>query len=366
MPRLQKNPTLYPHPFSKAYWRDAALELKDVRVLVFTALMIALRVAMKNIRIPVFPPNVYINTAFFINALSAMVFGPVVAILSAVITDTLGCILVPSGPYFFPFILTEVGGGLIFALFLYRVKLTPTRVILSRFCINLFINILLNAPLMYLYYQMVMGKSYVMFQIPQIAKNLFMFPIESVLLTIFLSILAPVLYRNGMIYDKGEGLKIRGKQIALLVVLFAIGVASVVGYLYYYYSTNSISKDFTDEERYTVNCTMTDHVDDRTDLWQDENTVCIVESAHKKFFEGETTYNVLVYTLDKEALDAKIAQAQAEDPDSTYGLAEIHGYSKTPASKDDVLTLVGKATIVCKDKTGQVLSFAVSEVEPAE
>ena len=111
---------------------------------------------------------------------------------------------------------------------------------------------------------------------------------------------------------------------------------------------------------------MTDHVDDRTDLWQDENTVCIVESAHKKFFEGETTYNVLVYTLDKEALDAKIAQAQAEDPDSTYGLAEIHGYSKTPASKDDVLTLVGKATIVCKDKTGQVLSFAVSEIEPAE
>ena len=366
MPRLQKNPTLYPHPFSKAYWRDAALELKDVRILVFTALMIALRVAMKNVYIPVFPPNVRINTAFFINALSAMVFGPVVAILSAIITDTLGCILAPNGAYFFPFILTEIGGGLIFALLLYRVKLTPTRVILSRFCIDLFINILLNAPLMLLYYKMVLGKSYMMFQIPHILKNLFMFPIESVLLTLFLSLLAPILYRNGMLYDKGEGLKIRGKQIVLMVCLFVVGAASVIGYLYYYYSNNSISKDFTPQERYTVNCTMTDHVDDRTDLWQDENTVCIVESAHKKIFEGETTYNVLVYTLDKEALDAKIAQAQAEDPDSTYGLAEIHGYSKTPASKDDVLTLVGKATIVCKDKTGQVLSFAVSEIEPAE
>ena len=52
MTRLQKSKTLYAHPFSKAYWRDAAMELKDVRILVFTALMIALRVAMKNVYIP--------------------------------------------------------------------------------------------------------------------------------------------------------------------------------------------------------------------------------------------------------------------------------------------------------------------------
>ena len=47
-----KNKTLYPHPFSKAYWKDAAGELKDTRVLVFAALMIALRVAMKLVAIP--------------------------------------------------------------------------------------------------------------------------------------------------------------------------------------------------------------------------------------------------------------------------------------------------------------------------
>lgn len=47
--------TLYPHPFSKAYWKDAAGELKDTRVLVFAALMIALRVAMKLVAIPLAP-----------------------------------------------------------------------------------------------------------------------------------------------------------------------------------------------------------------------------------------------------------------------------------------------------------------------
>ena len=41
MARIQKSTMLYPHPFSKAYWRDAALELKDTKMLVVTALMVA-------------------------------------------------------------------------------------------------------------------------------------------------------------------------------------------------------------------------------------------------------------------------------------------------------------------------------------
>ena len=45
---MQKSKQLYPHPFSMAYWRDAASELKDTRMLVFAALMIALRVAMEK------------------------------------------------------------------------------------------------------------------------------------------------------------------------------------------------------------------------------------------------------------------------------------------------------------------------------
>ena len=45
MTRTQKSTALYPHPFSKAYWRDAAAEMKDIRMLVVTALMVALRIA---------------------------------------------------------------------------------------------------------------------------------------------------------------------------------------------------------------------------------------------------------------------------------------------------------------------------------
>ena len=49
MPNKQRTNTLYPHPFSKAYWRDAAAELRDTHMLVFAALMIALRLVMKQV-----------------------------------------------------------------------------------------------------------------------------------------------------------------------------------------------------------------------------------------------------------------------------------------------------------------------------
>ena len=127
MSRSQKSNTLYSHPFSKAYWRDAAAELKDTHMLVFAALMIALRLVMKQVAIPI-TPFLKINTAFFVNALGAMVFGPVMAMLAACITDVLGYVIRPEGMYFLPFILTEVGGALVFALFLYRAKVTTTRV----------------------------------------------------------------------------------------------------------------------------------------------------------------------------------------------------------------------------------------------
>ena len=228
MSRLQKSNTLYSHPFSKAYWRDAAAELKDTHMLVFAALMIALRLVMKQVAIPI-TPFLKINTAFFVNALGAMVFGPVMAMLAACITDVLGYVIRPEGMYFLPFILTEVGGALVFALFLYRAKVTTTRVMLSRFTVSLVINVLLQTPIMMWYYALYMdGKQYTLAMVvPGMIKNIFMFPIESVLLALFLGVMLPITNRLGLTYSVGhskEALKFNKKQIVTLAVLFVAGL----------------------------------------------------------------------------------------------------------------------------------------------
>lgn len=51
----EKNCKLFATPFSAEYWRLSANELKSTRVLVLAALLTALRIAIKSLKIPVGP-----------------------------------------------------------------------------------------------------------------------------------------------------------------------------------------------------------------------------------------------------------------------------------------------------------------------
>lgn len=339
MTKVQKSTSLYKTPFSKAYWRDAAAELKDTKMLVFAALMIALRLVMKLIYVPL-APGLNINTAFLANALGAMTFGPVMAGICAVITDVLGYLIHPDGIYFVPFVLTEIAGSMIFALFLYRAKVTPARVMLSRFCICFFVNVVVQTPIMMWYYSLFMGgKSYVL-TIPGIVKNLFMFPIESVVLTLFLGVLIPITNRLGLTYggsNAKQTLRFSNKQAALLVILLVVGAASVFGYLNYHYETTSLSASYSTQERIDANRTMQGIVLREGSV--DVEPVTIVESAKKPFLGSEITYVVAVYEVTGEAGD------------------DIWQLSKSKAAKNDSLTRLGTATILIDSKTGQTISY---------
>ncbi len=351
MSNKQRSNTLYAHPFSKAYWVDAASELKNTKILVIAALMIALRVALKGLAIPI-APNLKINIAApLINALGAMIFGPVVAGLGACVSDTLGCMLFPSGPYFFPCMFVEVAGSMLFAMFFYRQKITVTRVILARFSMDLLVNICLNSAIMCWYYQVIMGKSYVVMILPAVIKNLCMFPIEAFILTLFLAVMIPVTYRMGLTFDDTadrNSLKFSTKQFTLLLVLFAIGVGCVVAYLPYHYNHTSLSKYYETEERYEINCQMTDAIQEQTDLYDNDTLVTTVESAYRQFGKGYTVYNVAVYVVDNSALEGY-----------KKDLETIRGMSKSKAAavaKDGVMTRAATAEISI-DKSGKVLSL---------
>ncbi len=359
--------TLYASPFSKAYWIDAAMELKNTKILVIAALMIALRVGMKWASIPL-APNLRINIgAPLVNALGAMIFGPVVAGLAACVSDTLGVILMPQGPYFFPCMFVEVAGSMMFAMFFYRARITTTRVILARFSMDLLVNICLNSAIMCWYFQVIYGKSYVAMILPAVIKNLCMFPIEAFVLALFLSLIIPVTYRMGLTFDNpaekdGKHLKFNARQFTLLLALFAVGVACVVGYLFYHYDHNSLSKDYTPAERYEINCQMTDVVLEETDEYDDETLVTTVESAYRKFGKGYTSYSVAVYAVDESKLDGfEIAFKKDAEP-KPIDLEGIRGLSKSKAkavSKAGVMEFVGMAQIDL-DKNGEVLTFTLT------
>ena len=362
MARTEKSTALYPHPFSKAYWRDAAAEMKSTKMLVLTALMIALRVALKPLAIPL-GPQLSIQTAMLATALGAMIFGPVMAIPAAIISDTVGFLLYPTGDYFLPFVLTEIASTMSYALLLYRAKVTPTRVMLSRFIICFFVNVVLQ-QFIYAWWYVYVGnpeeaKESILgiMTLTRIFKNLAMFPIESVVLTLFLKFLLPVTQRAKITYCSDADMKFEKKQIVALVCLMLVGVVSATGYLAHRYSTSSRSADYSTAERVEANHAMAEVVLDKTDDWDEETVVCIVDSAFRPMFTQETDYTVSVYTLDKDAF------AAGQSADSTYGMDTLWGYSKSGPSKDKYQSLVKVATasIVKNEKTGEILSFEVSE-----
>ena len=361
MARNQKSTALYPHPFSKAYWRDAAAELKDTKMLVITALMIALRIALKPFAIYI-GPQMAIQTATLATALGAMIFGPVVAIPAALISDTIGFMIFPTGDYFLPFALTEIASTMIYALCLYRAKPNTTRVIIARFMICFLVNVVLQ-QFIFAWQYTYMGnpekaKDSIMgiMTVARIFKNLFFFPIETVVITLFLKVLVPITQRAKLTYDSNSNLSFTKKQIAVLVLLVLVGVGSAVGYLNYRYEGTSRSADYTDKQRIAANQAATELVLDKSDDWDNETVVCIVDSCFQGLFDQEADYTVSIYVLDKEAF----AAGQAADKD--YDMDTLWGYSKSGPGKDAYgsLVKVGSVTYTLNTKTDAVSDWLLA------
>ena len=364
MAKVQKSTEIFPNPFSTAYWRTAASELKDTKMLVVTALMIALRIVLKPFAIPL-GPQLSIQTAMLATSLGAMIYGPVIAIPAAIVSDTIGFMIYPTGEYFLPFVLTEIASTMFYALFLYRAKVTPTRVMLSRFCICFFVNVVLQ-QFIYAWWYVYIGnpeeaKESIMgiMTLSRILKNLAMFPVESVVLTIFLKFLMPVTRRAKLTYGGDADMRFTKKQIVTLVCLTLIGLVSATGYLAYRYETSSRSADYSTEERVEANKSMAQLVLDETDDWDDQTVVCIVDSAYRGLFEDETDYTVAVYVLDETAF----AAGQAEN--ENYTMDTLWKYSKSGPKKDQYQSLVkvASADVVKNEKTGEILEFTVTPVE---
>ncbi len=352
MANTNKSTALYPHPFSVAYWRDAAAELKDVKMLVITALMIALRIALKPFAIYI-GPQMAIQTATLATALGAMIFGPVMAIPAAMVSDTIGFMIFPTGDYFLPFMLTEIASTMFYALCLYRAKPSATRVIVARFLICFVVNVVLQQFIFAWQYtymgnpakakDSIMG----MMTTARLFKNLFFFPIESVVITLFLKVLVPVTSRIKLTFGGSKGLDFTQKQMAVLLVLLVIGVGSSVGYLDYYYNNNSITKDYSNEEVVQMNHEMHDIIVQKEVYIEKEATLAVIEYASKPFFGAETTYTVALY-------EAKEGQAITD---------KMWSYKKTPASKDETIQRIATVTIVVDNKTGEVLSYESKPVK---
>ena len=198
MPIIQKR-TMFKTPFSAAYWRCAAEDFRSLRSLVFAALMIAACIVLSKFSIPIYA-GLKISFGFLARALCALVCGPVTALVFGAAEDTLSFFLSSSGdPYFPGYMLTTMLGTFIYALFLYRTRVTVLRIFLAKLCTNI-MNVFLGS----LWSAILYGKGYLYYMTNSMIKNILMLPVQTLMLVVLFGALVPVLYRMGALPNQAE------------------------------------------------------------------------------------------------------------------------------------------------------------------
>lgn len=186
-------------PFSRSYWRTALRELRNLRMLTLAAIVVALRIVLGGLYIPL-GDNLNIFFGYFVNGLGAAIYGPVMALLSGFATDVLGYFIHPTGPFFPGYVLSTMLGSFFYALFFYRARITAPRVVMAKLAVNLLVNVGLGA----LWSAIQFGKGYYYYLVKSLAKNIGLLPVEALLLWLFLRAMAPVCARNGLLPRQGK------------------------------------------------------------------------------------------------------------------------------------------------------------------
>ena len=188
--QISNSAVLFRTPFSPSYCSAAYGELNNLTLLVFAALSIALRIVVASLFIMV-GENLRVYFTFLITGPSCAILGPVFSIFIGSLADLLGFLVHPTGAYFVGYTLSAMLGALVYALFLYRARITVLRIALAKIIINVFVNIGLGS----LWSHILFGKAFYFYLAKSLAKNLILLPVEIILLVLTLQIVMPLAAR---------------------------------------------------------------------------------------------------------------------------------------------------------------------------
>ncbi len=191
-------------------FKKSAAELKDVRCLCVTALLIALDLAIKFAAFTVMP-DLKVSFAFVAKASIGMLYGPTVSFFSGMVSDIISFFLKPQTASFsLLFTLQEGLAAMLYGLFLYNLKLSRTelrdktlqkqntkqilRIILAKLSVVVLINLIYTPLALIITNSMEAGTlvfGSVLTKYPaRLIKNAIQFPVDCVLLIAVLPIVS--------------------------------------------------------------------------------------------------------------------------------------------------------------------------------
>ncbi len=153
--------------------------LSHTRTVTTVGLLLAIQMVLSSYGVIEVTDSLKISLAHLALTPTAILFGPVAATLQGALSDILGFIIKPTGPYFPGFTLTAALLGLIYGVALYKTKRTVWHIVAARVAVCLLLNITLNTVFLAMLY----GPSRLALLPARIVKNLIQLPIDCLLLS---------------------------------------------------------------------------------------------------------------------------------------------------------------------------------------
>ena len=209
---------------SLSYWREAAAQFANLKMVSLAAVFIALRVILKLLTVSI-TPSLHIEFDFLADALGSAIFGPLMGLACGAITDTINAVCFPVGPYFPPFIVQEMLGSFLFGLFLWRRNLSVSRLLVSKAVDTVVCNMVLNSLLL----MWMLGGNYAFMTLPRLVKNIAFYPVECFCLVLVFSAVLPGLARLPIGERiKAANLHMTGRHYLVLGFMLTVSVAVMV------------------------------------------------------------------------------------------------------------------------------------------
>ena len=157
-------------------------DLRQTRTLAACAMLLAMEVVLNlYVSVPI-GQTIRISFGYLCVAAAGALFGPVPAIACGALGDIIGHVLKPLGAYFPGFTLSAMIGGAVYAVTFYQKPVTIVRVVIAQAVVDIGVNLLLNT----LWLQMQGGKAFTVLLPARAVKNLLQYPVDVVLLFLWL------------------------------------------------------------------------------------------------------------------------------------------------------------------------------------
>lgn len=210
------NEKIFPHPFSKNYWKKSIESLTKLKVfdMCLIAILFAFQLALKPIDIPTGFPNLTIGVTYLVFAIITMIYGPIWGLIIGLFSDILGFVIEPSATFMFGYSIQAMLTGFTYGLFFYKTDLRFGKVLLCRLVVNVFLNGIFGSILWGIYSNLSFDGTISYMLTISMPKNIIFLIPQSILLYLTFRLVVPLFERNDIVSKEVIDSSFKKKDIA--------------------------------------------------------------------------------------------------------------------------------------------------------